>query len=170
MFEFNCITEPAVEFLKKQAASLNLPVSVYYPVDAENPVVVITWKGSESDLPTIMLNSHIDVVPAYEKFWTRPPFAADVEENGDIFARGSQDTKCIGTQYLAAIRALKRQGIDRLKRTVHVVFVPDEEKGGVRGMKGFVKTDDFKAMNVTFMLDEGGPFQNKNGALYVHYG
>lgn len=73
-------------------------------------------------------------------------------------------------QYLAAIRALKRQGIEYLKRTVHVVFVPDEEKGGTRGMKGFVETNEFKAMNIAFMLDEGGPLQNEMGALYVYYG
>lgn len=35
--------------------------------------------------------------------------------------------KCVGVQYLAAIRALKRDGVQQLKRTVHIVFVPDEE-------------------------------------------
>lgn len=130
----------------------------------------MTWIGSEPDLPSIMLNSHVDVVPVSEKYWTHPPFAAEMDENGDIFARGAQDTKSLGIQYLAAIRALKRQGIDQLKRTIHITFVPDEEKGGKRGMKGFIETDKFKEMNVTFMLDEGGPFQNDMGALYVYYG
>ena len=55
--------EPAVEFLKKQAASLNLPVSIYYPVNEQKPVVVMTWKGSKPKLSSIMLNSHMDVVP-----------------------------------------------------------------------------------------------------------
>lgn len=31
----------------------------------------------------------------------------------------------------------------------------DEEIGGGTGMKQFVKTDDFKAMNLGFALDEG---------------
>ena len=31
----------------------------------------------------------------------------------------------------------------------------DEEIGGSTGMKQFVKTDDFKAMNLGFALDEG---------------
>lgn len=34
--------------------------------------------------------------------------------------------KCVGVQYLAAIRALKRDGVKQLKRTVHIIFVPDE--------------------------------------------
>lgn len=78
--------------------------------------------------------------------------------------------KSVGMQYLAAIRALQRQGINQLKRTVYVVFVPDEETGGKRGMAEFVKTNKFKAMNVSFMLDEGSPLWNKEGALYAYYG
>lgn len=143
---------------------------MHYPVDNESPVVVIEWTGSEPKLPSIILNSHMDVVPVVEKYWTHPPFGAEIDENGDIFARGTQDTKSIGIQYLAAIRVLKRKGIKQLKRTVYITFVPDEENGGPRGMKGFVETDAFKKMNVAFMLDEGGPLQTENGALHVYYG
>lgn len=123
---FVFVAEPAVQFLKKQAHSLGLTFSVHYPVDKENPVVVMTWIGSQPELPSIMLNSHMDVVPVFEEHWSHPPFAAEMNENGDIFARGSQDTKSIGIQYLAAIRALKRKDIFQLNRTIHVVFVPDE--------------------------------------------
>ena len=161
-------TEPAVEFLKKQATSLNLPVSIHFPVNKKNPVVVITWKGSQPELPSIMLNSHMDVVPVFEEYWTHPPFAAEIDENGDIFARGAQDCKCVGTQYLAAIRALKRQGIKQLKRTVHVTFVPDEEELGTLGMGGFVETEAFKKMNVGFALDEGD-VANKDGSVPAFY-
>lgn len=101
-----------------------------------------------------MLNSHTDVVPVFEEYWTYPPFNADVDEDGRIFARGSQDSKGLGMMYLAAIRALKRDGIKQLKRTIHVTFVPDEEMGGLLGMSPFVLTDDFKAMNVGYALDE----------------
>ncbi|XP_037045140.1 aminoacylase-1-like [Bradysia coprophila] len=147
--------EPCVEFLKRQAAGLGLPVSVVYPVNAQNPVVVITWQGSQPDLPSIMLNSHTDVVPVFEQFWTHPPFAADVDETGRIYARGTQDTKGLGMIHLAAIRALKRNGV-QLKRTIHVTFTPDEELGGFNGMAGFVASNEFKALNVGYALDEGG--------------
>lgn len=110
----------------------------------------------------------MDVVPVYEEFWSHPPFGAEMEENGDIFARGTQDTKSIGMMYLGAIRALKRNNVDRLERTIHVLYVPDEELGGKRGMAGFVKTDEFNALNIGFMLDEGhagniGPLDVFNG-------
>ncbi|KAG4068365.1 hypothetical protein HA402_007885 [Bradysia odoriphaga] len=148
--------EPCIEFLKKQAYSLGLPYATYTPSgDPKKPIFVITWKGIEPSLPSIVLNSHMDVVPVFEDQWTYPPFSADIDENGQIYARGSQDMKSVGVQYLAAIRALKREGVVALRRTIHVMFVPDEETGGVEGMRVFVHSDEFKALNVGFSLDEG---------------
>lgn len=158
-----------MDFLKRQAANLNLPIAIYHPVDDKNPVVVMTLKGTHPELPSIMLNSHMDVVPVFEEYWTHPPFGADIDDNGDIFARGTQDMKSVGIQYLAAIRALKRDGMERLKRTIYIVFVPDEEVGGKRGMGGFVKSDAFKSMNVTFVLDEGGVAINDEGVMPVYH-
>lgn len=145
---------PCVDFLTKQANSLKLPIAVHHPANEKNPVVVITWEGSEPDLPTIMLNSHMDVVPVFKERWTHEPFGAEIDEDGKIYARGAQDTKQLGTQHLAAIRALKKDGIKQLKRTVHITFVPDEEVGGALGMKAFVKSEAFKKMNIGFALDE----------------
>lgn len=65
----------------------------------------------------------MDVVPVFEDQWTHPPFSAHIDSTGRIFARGSQDMKSVGVQYLAAIRALKKDGVT-LKRTIHVIFVP----------------------------------------------
>lgn len=77
-----------------------------------------------------------------------------MDAEGRIFARGAQDMKCVGMQYLAAIRALKKDGV-QFKRTIHVCFVPDEEIGGILGMKPFVKSEAFRALNIGFALDEG---------------
>lgn len=46
-----------------------------------------------------------------------------MDKDGNIFARGSQDMKCVGIMYLEAIRRLKNDGI-RLKRNVYLSFVP----------------------------------------------
>lgn len=128
---------------------------MYYPANDKNPVVVMTWLGSEPGLPSIMLNSHTDVVPVFEEFWSHPPFAAHIDDDGKIFARGSQDTKGVGTMYLAAIRALKRNGIKQFKRTFHITFVPDEEMGGLLGMDRFVLSNEFKALDIGYAIDEG---------------
>lgn len=127
----------------------------------------MTWLGSQPELPSIVLNSHMDVVPVFEEHWTHPPFAADIDAEGRIFARGAQDMKCIATQYLGAIRALQLRGV-QLKRTIYLTFVPDEELGGYNGMHKFVQTEVFKALNVGFALDEGMP--GKDEVFPVYYG
>lgn len=125
-----------------------------YPGLSDKPIIIITWHGTDDDQPSILLNSHMDVVPVFESYWVHPPFAAEIDDDGRIFARGAQDMKSVGMQYLAAIRALKRDGV-RLKRTLHVTFVPDEERGGFTGMGKFIESDAFRQLNIGFGLDEG---------------
>lgn len=55
--------------------------------------------------------------------WTHDPFGAEVDANGNIYARGSQDMKCVAIQYLEAVRRLQAKN-QRLKRTLHISFVP----------------------------------------------
>lgn len=140
---------------------------MYRLFDVNTPIVVMSWIGENPTLPAIMLNSHMDVVPVFEEQWSHPPFAADIDENGRIFARGTQDTKAIGMQYLAAIRELKKSG-QTLKRTLHITFVPDEEIGGTLGMKPFVHHDVFKSLNIGFALDEG--YMSPNDTYLIYYG
>ncbi|KAF2892227.1 hypothetical protein ILUMI_13943, partial [Ignelater luminosus] len=90
--------------------------------------------------------------------WTYDPFAAEIDEHGNIYARGAQDMKCVNIQYLEAIRRLKKDNVT-LKRTVHVAFSPDEEIGGTEGMGAFAKSKEFGDLNVGFALDEGMPTQ-----------
>ncbi|CAH2006394.1 unnamed protein product [Acanthoscelides obtectus] len=112
-----------------------------------------------------MLNSHMDVVPVFEDKWTYKPFSAHMDEQGNIYARGAQDMKSVGIQYLEAIRWLMSKGVT-LRRTLHVTFVPDEEIGGKDGMAVFVKTNLFKNLNVCFALDEGMASETDVFALY----
>lgn len=176
-------TDECIAFLRRQANSLDLPIQIHHPVNDRKPVAVLTWLGTSPNEPSIVLNSHMDVVPVFENQWTHPPFGAEIDSDGKIFARGTQDMKSVGMQYLAAIRALKRDGV-RLKRTIHIIFVPgmfksdrgnsnhtfyiffvecrtDEEIGSATGMMAFVKTDAFRALNVGFSLDEGVASSNE---------
>ncbi|GAB0100277.1 hypothetical protein DMENIID0001_162900 [Sergentomyia squamirostris] len=145
--------EPCVEFLKKQAKEIGLKVEVFRTGNEKKPVVVLTWEGTEPSLPTILLNSHMDVVPVYQDKWTYPAFEAHIDDQGRIYGRGSQDMKNVGMQYLSAIKAIKKSG-SKVKRTIHISFVPDEETGGELGMKVFVETENFRKLNVAYSLDE----------------
>lgn len=145
--------DACVAFLKSQAKSVGLPVRVF-SVAVDKPIVILTWEGKDPSLPSVLLNSHMDVVPVFSEKWTHEPFGAEKDDQGRIYARGSQDMKCVGIQYVEAVRRLKLNGI-QLKRTIHISFVPDEEIGGRDGMKKFVHTSDFLELNVGFAMDEG---------------
>ncbi|KAK4878651.1 hypothetical protein RN001_011157 [Aquatica leii] len=155
--------EPCVAFLKRYGEDLELPVNVYY-VHEKKPTVVFTWAGKELNSKSILLNGHMDVVPVFENKWTHKPFDADIDEHGDIYARGAQDMKSNSVQYLEAIRRLKKDGVVP-KRTVYVTFAPDEEIG-VLGFREFVKTEDFRKMNVGFCVDEGDPCPRNSYIVY----
>ncbi|KAJ1679045.1 adenylate cyclase, partial [Spiromyces aspiralis] len=159
-----------VAFLERQAKEMGLPVKVHECVKGK-PVVIITWEGAKPDLPTVMLNSHMDVVPVFPDKWEYDPFSAERVPigNGDykIVARGAQDMKICGSCYLEAVRVLQARGV-KPERTVHIAFVPDEEIGSADGVEVFVKTDGFSALNVGFFLDEG--IANPGADLRVFYG
>ncbi|EOA95612.1 Aminoacylase-1, partial [Anas platyrhynchos] len=130
-------------------------------------VLVLTWLGTNPRLRSILLNSHTDVVPVFEEHWTYPPFEAVKDSQGNIYARGAQDMKCISIQYLEAIRRLKAEG-KSFARTIHLTFVPDEEVGGHKGMEMFVQRPEFRALNVGFALDEG--LASPSDTFSVFYG
>ena len=52
--------------------------------------MVMSWIGSDPTKSSVLLNSHMDVVPVFPEHWTYPPFDAHKTEDGKIFARGSQ--------------------------------------------------------------------------------
>ncbi|KAJ8721437.1 hypothetical protein PYW07_002212 [Mythimna separata] len=148
---------PAVDFWKALAEAAGVPCNVYEIVPGY-PIVVLKWEGTDGDLPSIMLNSHMDVVPAdINEGWTYDPFAAHIDDNGVIYGRGTQDMKSVSIQYYEALRRLKENNVQFL-RNVYMTLMPDEEVGAENGMIQFVKTAEFKAMNVGIELDEGSSF------------
>ncbi|XP_051123781.1 uncharacterized protein LOC127246434 [Andrographis paniculata] len=155
----------AVDFIAEQAKSLSLDTQVLEFVEGK-PLVLLKWTGENPALPSILLNSHTDVVPAEHAKWNHPPFEAHIDSSsGHIYARGSQDMKCVGLQYLEAIRKLQASGFRPL-RTVYLSFVPDEEIGGHDGAETFANSDIFKSMNVGILLDEGLASPNENYRLF----
>lgn len=62
---FLVLVEGCVKFLKKQATDLGLPLAIYSKFPTK-PIAVITWVGQEPASPSILLNSHMDVVPVFE--------------------------------------------------------------------------------------------------------
>uniref|UniRef100_A0A8C8W7E7 N-acyl-aliphatic-L-amino acid amidohydrolase n=1 Tax=Peromyscus maniculatus bairdii TaxID=230844 RepID=A0A8C8W7E7_PERMB len=155
----------AIAFLEERAHQLGLSCQKV-EVAPGFVITVLTWLGTNPTLPSILLNSHTDVVPVFKEHWHHDPFEAFKDSEGYIYARGAQDMKCVSIQYLEAVRRLKSEG-HRFPRTIHLTFVPDEEVGGHKGMELFVKRPEFQALRAGFALDEG--LANPTDAFTVFY-
>ena len=134
------------------------------------PIVVASLVGEDSSLPGLLLNCHIDVVPVVEADWTVPAFEGKVDEaKGLVYGRGTQDMKCVCAQYIVALKKIARSG-RRLKRSLHVSFVPDEEIGGADGMNVLMQSDWFNSTGgkVDLVLDEG--LASESDDFSVFYG
>lgn len=48
-----------------------------------------------------------------------------MDDDGNIYGRGAQDMKCVGIQYIEAIRRCLKNG-QKFKRTIHLLYVPGQ--------------------------------------------
>ncbi len=93
----------------------------------KSPDVVGLLKGTGGG-KSIILNSHMDVVPAGDQDWKESPWSGKIE-NGKIFGRGTSDMKGGAAANFYALKAIIEAGI-KLKGDVIVESVVDEETGG----------------------------------------
>merc|ERR1711991_102301 len=120
-----------VALLDKECKERGFKTQTYELIKGK-PILLATLEGTDPSLPSLLLNSHYDVVPADEALWTlAKPFSADIVD-GNIVGRGTQDMKCVCVQHLEALGRASKAG--QLLRTVHISFVPDEEIGGEEGL------------------------------------
>jgi acetylornithine deacetylase/succinyl-diaminopimelate desuccinylase-like protein len=92
--------------------------------------VVARLTGSGAAAP-LLLNAHLDVVPAEPQRWTHPPFEAVVDA-GYVWGRGAIDMKNMAAMSLMTLILLKRRGVP-LERDVIFAAVADEEAGSRHG-------------------------------------
>lgn len=93
-----------------------------------NPNVVGVLKGSGGG-KSMILNSHIDVVPPGDRNdWKNDPFSGHIEE-GKLYGRGATDMKGGTVAMLLALEAIISSGI-KLKGDVIFQSVIEEESGG----------------------------------------
>lgn len=145
---------PAQSIVARRLADIGLDVDVFEPTDvpgveahpgwwpgleyAGRPNVVATWPALEAEAPltgsgrSLILNGHIDVVPAGDRsLWSHDPYAADLVD-GRIYGRGAADQKIGITAMIEAVATLRALGL-RPGGTVIVESVVNEELGGYNG-------------------------------------
>lgn len=94
--------------------------------------------GAGSDARSLILNGHIDVVPVGERsLWSVDPFGGELRE-GRLYGRGAVDMKAGVAAAVAAVRAIRRAGVE-LEGWIDIHSVVDEEAGGFGSIDAVAK-------------------------------
>ena len=143
---------PAAEWLRDQLRDHGIPDVSLYARDRNRPIVVARIPGDDN-LKPLVLNHHLDVVPAVAEDWTHAPFDGVIAE-GYVWGRGALDTKCLGIMHLLALARLIRENAT-FRRPIIMLAVPDEEAGGRDGMEWLVD-HHLAELDPEWVWDEGG--------------
>ncbi len=141
------------QLLKEKFLADGIPATVWESRPGRG-IVAARLHGMGRHTKTVVLLSHIDVVPANAKDWKVPPFSGEVK-NGEIWGRGALDDKGPAVVELMAMLAIKRAGI-LLDRDVLFLATADEEAGGQNGA-GWVTAHERNVFSdAGYLLNEGG--------------
>jgi acetylornithine deacetylase/succinyl-diaminopimelate desuccinylase-like protein len=95
--------------------------------------VVARIEGKDKSRPGLVVNGHLDVVPANAADWSVDPFSGAIKD-GCIWGRGAVDMKNMDAMILAVIRLWARYNYQP-DRSIVIVFFGDEEAGGIYGSR-----------------------------------
>lgn len=120
--------------------------------------IMLCWKGKDPTLQPVVLMAHHDVVPVEGQDWTYPPFGAEIHD-GNIYARGTVDTKCILAAVLESMEFLIQSGFVP-ERDVYFCTSNCEEVAGDTTPQ-MVRLMEERGIRPWFVLDEGGAILQK---------
>jgi acetylornithine deacetylase/succinyl-diaminopimelate desuccinylase-like protein len=126
-------------------------ITIHEPAPGRG-LVIGRIEGNEA-LKPLVLNHHMDVVPADPAQWSHRPFAGEVSD-GYVWGRGTIDDKNMGVIYLLALERLIRQGVT-FRRPIIFLAVPDEETGSSQGT-GWLVENHLEKLDPEWVWDEGG--------------
>ena len=145
------------KFRAFQAALRPLFPHVYAACEEYNPgdglILRLPAKGQPKGEP-ILLMSHHDVVAAPPEGWSHGPFSGDIDENGNVWGRGTVDTKGSLFCELQALEELLASGWQP-DTDVYITSSCTEEWGGP-GATAIVDWLKEHKVRLGMLMDEGG--------------
>jgi acetylornithine deacetylase/succinyl-diaminopimelate desuccinylase-like protein len=149
-------------FVAERLRAAGLEPDVLTSSPGRGNVVARLSGGTE---PPLLLNAHLDVVPAEPGRWTHPPFAGEVAD-GQVWGRGAVDMKHMAAMSVTVLGLLARSGVP-LRRDVCFAGVADEENGCGQGSAWLVAHHPDK-VRAGFVLGEVGGFTQYLGGAAVY--
>ena len=110
----------------------------------------------DGSAPPLLLQGHVDVVPADPSRWQQPPFGGDIVD-GVLWGRGSLDMKGGIAMMLHAIMRAKADGMTPAGDIV-LALVCDEESGGDQGARYLVEEYPELFQGIRYAIGEFGGF------------
>lgn len=115
--------------------------------------ILLRWPGENAALDPIVMMAHHDVVPVEGQTWEHDPFGAEIID-GEIWARGSLDTKCIIGAFFEATEHLIVQGYVPPRDVWYFSSNAEETSGpAARDAVTWLRDHD---IHPYLVLDEGG--------------
>ncbi|OZM72875.1 hypothetical protein CFN78_11435 [Amycolatopsis antarctica] len=127
---------PAAEYVAGLLTDAGLVPELYESAPGRASVVA-RMAGADRSLPALLVQGHLDVVPADATAWTVPPFSGEIRD-GCLWGRGAVDMKDFCATVLAAIHAMTRDGRTP-RRDIVFAFLADEEDRGEYGAHWLVE-------------------------------
>jgi len=145
----------AAKFLKEKFLSEGIPANTWEPEPGRG-IIAARLRGIGEKKKALILQVHMDVVPANASEWKVPPFSGEIKD-GAIWGRGAADDKGPGVIAMMAMFAIKRAGI-LLGRDIIFIATGDEEVGGRIGAQWFTEheKDIYADAGYVLNMDAGG--------------
>ncbi len=118
-------TDEVIEYIRSFLTSIGIESKV--SGNAEGMCNLVTCGPGKK----LLLCGHVDVVPALDSGWTKPPFSGIIDDTC-VYGRGATDMKGGCASILSACETLVDQGCDV---PATLAFVCDEETGGENGIR-----------------------------------
>jgi acetylornithine deacetylase/succinyl-diaminopimelate desuccinylase-like protein len=130
--EGNGDEEAVAHFVKAKLEEVGISAKLYESAP-KRVSVVARLEGADQTRPGLVVNGHLDVVPANAADWSVDPFSGVIKD-GCVWGRGAVDMKNMDAMMLGVFRLWARHGY-RPNRTMVIVFFADEEAGGIYGSR-----------------------------------
>ncbi|NMB79144.1 MAG: M20 family metallopeptidase [Methanomicrobiales archaeon] len=122
-------TTECIEYIRTFLDGLGIPCQIIGTADGQDNLVTRQPAGN------LMFCGHVDVVPAMDSGWKKPPFSGIIDDEF-VHGRGSTDMKGGCAAILSAAETFVNTGA---KLPANLVFVCDEETGSENGIQRLLR-------------------------------